>query len=45
MYDFHKTRNDNNENEFKHKMFLKNCKYTTNYEDLILIASNQEKVG
>jgi heat shock transcription factor 1 len=21
MYDFHKTRHDNNENEFKHKLF------------------------
>lgn len=38
MYDFHKTRNDNNENEFKHKMFLKNCKYNKIHEGLILIA-------
>lgn len=27
MYDFHKTRNENNENEFKHKLFLRDWKY------------------
>ena len=26
MYDFHKIRNDNNENEFRHKYFRKGCK-------------------
>ena len=26
MYDFHKTRHDNNENEFKHKLFRKGQK-------------------
>lgn len=26
MYDFHKTRHDNNENEFKHKLFRKGYK-------------------
>jgi hypothetical protein len=26
MYDFHKTRNDNNENEFKHKYFIRGYK-------------------
>lgn len=27
MYDFHKTRHDNNENEFKHKLFKRGFKY------------------
>ena len=27
MYDFHKIRNDNNENEFRHKFFKKGSKH------------------
>lgn len=27
MYDFHKSRTDNSENEFRHKMFKRNQKY------------------
>jgi len=27
MYDFHKTRNENNENEFKHKLFQRGTRF------------------
>lgn len=45
MYDFHKARNDRNENVFKHKLFLKGCKFVLIIKQILAFPNKTQKWG